>query len=127
MNEIQLVMEVGHQDTLIRAWEWPQSREMLRASLRASPSHPRAPVELLQALAQWQGRRVHAAVVVGGPDGSCVGRLFPDLLEPEPTALVQVSFVERRPCGASPGWRPPAPSACLVRRAERPVRAGGER
>lgn len=127
MNDIQLVMEVRKRDVLIRAWEWPEPQEVLRAFLKTSPSHPRAPIDLLEALARWQGRRVHAAVVVGRPDGSCLGRLFPDLFEPDPTALVQVSFVEHRPCGAGVGGRPPAPSAWSLRRAERPFAAGGER
>ena len=127
MNEIQLVMEVRKREVLIRAWEWPQPREVLRAYLTTSPSHPRAPLELLEALARWQGRRVRAAVVVGRPDGSCLGRLFPDLFEPEPTALVDVSFVEHRPCGAGAGWRPPMPSAWAVRQAEQPLATGGAR
>ena len=127
MNEIQAVMEVRKREVLIRAWEWPEPREVLRAYLETSPSHPRAPLELLEALARWQGRRVRAAVVVGRPDGSCLGRLFPDLFEPEPTALVHVSFVEHRPCGAGVGCRPPAPSAWSVRQAELPFAAGGGR
>ena len=127
MHEIQAVMEVRKREVLIRAWEWPEPNEVLRAYLTTSPSHPRAPLELLEALARWQGRRVHAAVVVGRPDGSCLGRLFPDLFEPEPTALVEVSFVEHRPCGAVARWRPPAPSAWAVRQAELPFAAGESR
>jgi hypothetical protein len=124
MNEIQLVMEVKKREALLRAWERPGSMEVLRAYLRTSPSHPRAPLELLEALARWQGRRVHAAVVVGRPDGSCLDRLFPDLFEPEPTALVQVSFVAHRPAGAGVGCRPPAP---VMRQTEMPFAAGGLR
>ena len=126
MYEILVVMEVRKREVLIRAWQWPEPHEVFRAYLETSPSHPRAPLELLEALARWQGRRVHAAVVVGRPDGSCLDRLFPDLFEPEPTALVEVSFVGRRPCGAGVGWRPPMPSAWSVRQADlRPAAGGG--
>ena len=127
MNEIQAVMEVRKREVLIRAWQWPEPHEVFRAYLTTSPSDPRAPLELLEVLARWQGRRVRAAVVVGRPDGSCLGRLFPDLFEPEPTALVDVSFVEQRPCGAGAGWRPPRPSVWAVRKAELPLSAGGAR
>ena len=127
MNEIQAVLEVRKREVLIRAWQWPEPREVLRAYLTTSPSHPRAPMELLEALARWQGRQVRAAVVVGRADGSCLGRLFPDLFEPEPTALVDVSFVEHRPCGAGVGWRPPAPSRWATRQAELPFATGGGR
>ena len=127
MNEIQLVMEVRKREVLIRAWTWPEPGEVFRAYLTTSPSHPRAPMELLEALARWQGRRVRAAVVVGRQDGSCLSRLFPDLFEPEPTALVDVSFVEHRPCGAGAGCCPPRPSAWAVRQAELPFTTGGAR
>jgi len=127
MHEIQAVLEVRKREVLIRAWEWPEPRELLRAYLTTSPSHLRAPMELLEALARWQGRRVRAAVVVGRQDGSCLSRLFPDLFEPEPTALVDVSFVEHRPCGAGAGWRPPAPSRGSVCQAELPFATGGGR
>jgi hypothetical protein len=127
MDEIQAVLEVRKREVFIRAWEWPGSMEVLRAYLRSTPSHPRAPVELLEALARWQGRRVHAAVVVGRSDGCSLGRLFPDLFEPEPTALVEVSFVPYRPAGAGVGCRPPIPSAWAVRQAELPFPTGGGR
>jgi len=127
MNEIQVVLEVRKREVLLRAWEWPEPREVFRAYLNSTPSHPKAPMELLEALSRWQGRRVHAAVVVGRPDGSCLGRLFPDLLEPEPTAQVHVSFVEHRPCGTGGGCRPPVPSVRSMRQAELPFAAGGAR
>ncbi len=75
---------------------------------------------------QWQGCRVRAAVVVSRRDGSCLSRLFPDLFEPEPTALVDVSFVEHRPCGGGVGFYPPAPSPWVVRKAKDHFTAGGE-
>lgn len=125
MNAIQLVMEARKGDILVRAWRWPSSREVLRAHLTASPSHPRAAMELLEALARWQGQPVHAAVVADGPAGCSLGRLFPDLFEPEPTALVQVSFVAHRPGRAVAGCdRRPAP---VLRQAELPFAAGGAR
>ncbi len=110
MNDIQLVMEVKKRDVLLRAWEWPEPGEILRACLKTTPSHPRAPLEFLEALSRWQGQQVHAAVVVGREDGSSLNRLFPDLFEPEPTAMVRVSFIKQRPCGLCCGHRPPGPS-----------------
>lgn len=128
MKEIQAVLEVRKREVLIRAWEWPEPREVFRAYLTTSPSQGSAPMELLEALARWQGCRVHAAVVVSRRDGSCLSRLFPDLFEPEPTALVDVSFVEHRPCGGGVGWgfQPPSPSAVVVRKAKDHFTAGGE-
>ncbi len=118
MNEILAVMEGRKRGVLVRAWQWPEPMEVFRAYLTTSPSHPRAPMELLEAVARWQGRRVHAALVVGRPDGSCLNRLFSDLFEPEPTAQVEVSFVEHRPYGARVGCAPPNPSTRSVPRAE---------
>lgn len=109
MNEIQVVLEARKREVLVRAWQWPDPKEVLRAHLSASPSHPRAAMELLEAVARWQGRPVHAAVVAGGQDGCWLERVFPDLVEPEPTALVQVSFVDRRPARAGVVVRVPVP------------------
>ena len=108
MKEIQAVLEVRKREVLIRAWEWPEPREVFRAYLTTSPSQGSAPMELLDALARWQGCRVHAAVVAGKADGSCLSRLFPDLFEPEATSLVEVRFVEQRPCGAGRGLGRPS-------------------
>lgn len=126
MKEIQAVLEVRKREVLIRAWEWPESREVLRAYLKSSPSQAGAVMELLEALARWQGCLVRAAVVVSRRDGSCLSRLFPDLFEPEPTALVDVSFVGHRPCGGGVGFYPPAPSPWVVRKAKDHFTAGGE-
>ncbi len=125
MDEIQAVLEVRKREVLIRAWRWPESREVLRAYLKSSPSQPGAVMELLEALGRWQGCRVRAAVVAARADGCCLSRLFPDLFEPEATSLVEVRFVEHRPCGAGSGLRPPAPSAWAVRRAEAIFVTGG--
>ena len=109
MKDIQVLMEARGREVLVRAWQWPETREMLRARLSPSPAHPRAAMELLEALARWQGVPVHAAVVAGGQAGYWLGRAFPDLVEPEPTALVQVSFVDGRPARAGVVVRGPVP------------------
>ena len=127
MDEIQAVLEVRKREVLIRAWRWPESREVLRAHLKSSPSQPGAVMELLEALGRWQGCRVRAAVVAARADGSCLSRLFPDLFEPEATSLVEVRFVEQRPCGAGRGLCPPVPSAWAVSRAEATFGTGGGR
>lgn len=124
MNEIQVVLEARSQEVVVRAWQWPDPKEVLRASLSASPSHPRAALELLEAVARWQGRPVHAAAVAGGRDGCCLLRVFPDFIEPAPTALVQVSFVDRRPARAGVLVREPAPA---VQGPEEPVALVGGR
>jgi len=55
MKEIQAVLEVRKREVLIRAWEWPEPREVFRAYLTTSPSQGSAPMELLEALANGRG------------------------------------------------------------------------
>jgi hypothetical protein len=110
MQEIQMVMETRKREILLRAWQWPEPTEVLRAFLTSTPAGPRGAMGLLEALALWQGRPVHVAVVAAGRDGYVADRLFPDLcFDPAPSDLVQVSFVTSRPAGPGVGYRPPAP------------------
>lgn len=78
----------------IRVRTWPDSRDLLRARLCASPQHPRAALELLEAIARWEGRTVHAAAVVDESGCSFLSGLFPDAMPDTP--LVQCDYVDRR-------------------------------
>lgn len=74
---------------------------LLKARLLPTPRHPRALATLLEALALWQGEKVHAALAVGDDEPWCdmgnyhVG--FPDFGDRTPLySLEVVSRVRRR-------------------------------
>jgi hypothetical protein len=95
METIQAKLEIRGNRIRVRVATWPEGRDLLRAMLCASPRHPRAVMDLLEAIARWEGRTVHAAVVADGSGCSCLSGVFPDLL-PETTPLVQCDYVGRR-------------------------------
>ena len=75
-------------------------RALLKARLSAHPWHQRALPSLLEALALWQSRQVHAVLVAGDTDASSVTSLCPDLAaEQARTPLYTLDVVEghRRP------------------------------
>jgi hypothetical protein len=51
---------------------------ILKARLRRDPAHPRALATLLEALALWEGRRVHAALAADDEPTSCAASLCRD-------------------------------------------------
>jgi len=71
--------------------------DCLRAVLPNPPIDPRAPPELMEALARWTGERAHAAIAVGKKDraGSALD-LFGGIFLPEPSALVRYHVVPDR-------------------------------
>jgi hypothetical protein len=70
---------------------------LLKARLAAHPWHQRALPTLLEALALWQSRRVHAVLVAGDGDGTSVTSLCPDLAaEHARTPLYTLDVVEGR-------------------------------
>ena len=73
--------------------------DCLRAVLPMPPTHPRALHTLLEGLALWHGRPVHAVLVAGGPSGpSRVDTLFGGGLWPHDLANVQFEIRHpRRP------------------------------
>lgn len=95
METIQAELERRGRFIVVRVRSWPDRRDLLRARLAPNPQHPRAVQELLEAIARWEGRTVHAAVTVD--ESACSGLLgvFPDLL-PEASPLVVYDFVDRR-------------------------------
>ena len=95
METIQAKVERHGSSIRVRMRTWPEGRDLLRARLCASPQHPRAVLELLEAIARWEGRTVHAALVADESGCSCLSGLFPDLV-PETTPLVQCDYVVRR-------------------------------
>lgn len=95
METIQARLELQGGCVRVRVRTWPDGRDLLRARLAASPGHPRAALELLEAVARWEGRAVHAAVIVD-ESACCVPTgLFPDLL-PEASPLVACDYVAHR-------------------------------
>jgi hypothetical protein len=56
-------------------------RPLLKARLAPQPWHQRALPSLLEALALWQSRQVHAVLVAGDLDASSVTSLCPDLAD----------------------------------------------
>jgi len=95
METIQAKLELRGDCIRVRVQTWPDGRDLMRALLSRSPQHPRAVVELLEAIARWEGRTVHAAVIADESGCSCLSGRFPDLL-PETTPLVQCDYVGRR-------------------------------
>lgn len=69
-------------------------KTLLKAHLSVQPKHPRALPTLLEALALWQGERVHAALVAddkAAMSGTSIYRDTFDLVEPTP--LYQLDLV----------------------------------
>lgn len=52
------------------------SETILKARLSPAPSHPRALSTLLEAVALWQGTKVHAALCAGERDGASDSSLY---------------------------------------------------
>jgi hypothetical protein len=87
-TETRLLATVGCRQTL------------LKARLATSPHHPRALPTLLEALALWQGERVHAALVADAAATSSGTSLFTECFDVvEPTPLFKLELVD--------GKRPP--------------------
>jgi hypothetical protein len=95
METIQAKLDYRGNCIRVRVQTWPDGRDLMRALLGRSPQHPRAVMELLEAVARWEGRTVHAAVVADESGCSCLSEHFLDLL-PATTPLVQYDYVGRR-------------------------------
>lgn len=82
--------------TLTRILVTEDGDDCLKAVLPMAPVHPRALHTLLEGLALWRGRPVHAVLVAGDPlDLSRVEDLFGGALWPHDLANVQ--FEVRQP------------------------------
>lgn len=57
------------------------SETILKARLSREPSHPRALSTLIEAIALWQGDRVHAAFAADESGGSCESTMVREALE----------------------------------------------
>jgi len=95
MERILAKLELWGSCIRVRVWTWPDQQDLLRARLGASPRHGRAALELLESVARWEGRTVHAAVVVDESALSIPSGVFPDLL-PETSPLVERDYVAHR-------------------------------
>ncbi len=68
MNRLWIAVRPSSTGTRVLAMKG--SRTLLRAKLKRRPSHQRGLTLLLEALALWQGEKVHAALCVDGADGA---------------------------------------------------------
>ncbi len=81
MMNLTVTLHPGPRTTRLLATWGPD--DCLRAVLPSRPSHPRAPVDLLESLASWIGQPAHAAIVVDGKapaffvENLCGGGLLP--------------------------------------------------
>jgi|SRR5579864_451220 len=67
---------------------------IFKAKLRSNPSHARALPFLLEALALWQGTKVHAALFADDSPTGCGTSFYPDLFtDPGDTPLYAIDWV----------------------------------
>lgn len=101
MDTIQAIVDVRRMLVHIQVRTWPAGQDLLRARLSACPQSPRVAVDLLEAVARWQGQQVHAAVFAENPDGSSVESLFPGMqFEPVVSPLLNVDIMRRHDFGS---------------------------
>jgi hypothetical protein len=79
MSSIWVGIAPGRTATRVLAMQGA-SETLLKARLRRDPSHPRALATLLEALALWQGRHVHAALAADDEATSYASSLCQDPL-----------------------------------------------
>ena len=100
MKSIWMGISPGQDETRVIAMAGPGAeRTLLKARLAPSPSSRSALPSLLEAIALWQGRPVHAALVAA-PLGEASGTsLYRDCLPDFGSALYTLEYVEalRRP------------------------------
>jgi hypothetical protein len=73
-------------------------KTLLKAHLSVQPKHPRALPTLLEALALWQGERVHGALVADEQAAMSGTSIYRDTFDHiEPTPLFQLDVVGRHP------------------------------
>lgn len=72
----------------------PPHDTILQARLRPSPSHPRALPYLMEAIALWQGGRVHAALYADESGPGSATTFFPDrFTDPDDTPLYALEWL----------------------------------
>jgi len=95
-DRIWVAIHPSQSETRVLATDGP-GRPLIKARLTSSPWHQRAVPSLLEALALWQGRQVHAVLVAGDMDSTSVTSLCPDLAsEQARTPLYTLDVVEGR-------------------------------
>jgi hypothetical protein len=75
MSNIWMGISPGPSTTRVLAMAGA-SETILKARLSPAPSHPRALATLLEAVALWQGTKVHAALCAGERDGASDSALY---------------------------------------------------
>lgn len=100
MQSIWMGIQPELESTRIIAMAGPGAeRTLLKARLLPSPASRMALQSLLEAVALWQGRPVHAALVAAPPEAACATTLYRDCLPDFGSALYTLEYVEslRRP------------------------------
>lgn len=96
MQTIWMGIDPRRDRTRILAMAGPEE-VLLKANLSPLPSSRSALPALLEAMAVWQGRPVHAALVVGEPDGSSRERFareaVAEVFGPTANALYSLDYV----------------------------------
>jgi len=95
METIQAKVKLRGNRVRVRVWNWPDRLDLLRARLCTSPQRPSAAMDLQEAVARWEGRTVHAALVADESAYSYRGGPLFDLL-PETPPVVHCDCVARR-------------------------------
>lgn len=93
MESLWVCIDPSPTETRVLALAGPGTT-LLKARLRPTPRHPRAPAALLEALALWHGVPVRAALCVDDPDAGSVWDSFG--LEAGGPPLYTVEGVHRR-------------------------------
>lgn len=97
MHRIWMAIAPSSRETRLLATAGPQET-LLKARLAAQPRHERAIGSLLDALALWQGRKVHAALAVDEHWPSCATSPWPSFVGYDDTPLYTLDLVPvRRP------------------------------
>jgi hypothetical protein len=92
MSTIWMAISPGPRTTRVLAMA-SASNTILKAQLSPAPAHPRALPTLLEAVALWQGEKVHAALVAAERDGVSDSSLYRDAFALEGEPLYALEWV----------------------------------
>ena len=110
MSNLSMGISPGPKDTRVLAMTG-LGDTILKARLSRQPSHPRALPALLEAIALWQGEKVHAALCAAERDGASDSSLYREAFADFGGLLYTLEWV---------------PAAALGRRRPRDLRGVGD-
>ena len=96
MTDIWMAIAPRRTATRVIVTQGPD-RTLLKANLRTNPRHHRAVHTLLEAIALWEGTKVHGALVADDDSTMCGTRLFHDAFGDESTPLYTLDVLWDRP------------------------------